>query len=143
MTAAFGWNDPHGNAMSAEAHRFRTAAAHYLRGRPPYAPALIRRVAQLTGLGRVHRVLRAADGSLPESVAALIEKGNDSAPLWQKNLLSSQLDVDRLDYLRRDSLFTGAGYGHFDWLSAAGGRPLPKPLLVNDGSRELNQSPEL
>src|SRR5919202_1619075 len=64
---------------------------------------------------RVNRVLRAADGSLPESVAALIEKGNDSAPLWQKNLLSSQLDVDRLDYLRRDSLFTGAGYGHFDW----------------------------
>jgi HD superfamily phosphohydrolase len=29
--------------------------------------------------------------------------------------MSSQLDVDRLDYLRRDSLFTGAGYGHFDW----------------------------
>ena len=25
------------------------------------------------------------------------------------------IDVDRLDYLRRDSLFTGAGYGHFDW----------------------------
>jgi len=23
--------------------------------------------------------------------------------------------MDRLDYLRRDSLFTGAGYGHFDW----------------------------
>jgi uncharacterized protein len=29
--------------------------------------------------------------------------------------MSSQLDVDRLDYLRRDSLCTGAGYGHFDW----------------------------
>src|SRR5207248_5742343 len=28
---------------------------------------------------------------------------------------ASQLDVDRLDYLRRDSLFTGACYGHFDW----------------------------
>ena len=23
--------------------------------------------------------------------------------------------MDRLDYLRRDSLITGAGYGHFDW----------------------------
>lgn len=32
-----------------------------------------------------------------------------------KYLLSSQLDMDRLDYLRRDSLFTGAGYGHFDF----------------------------
>jgi HD superfamily phosphohydrolase len=64
---------------------------------------------------RVHRALRAVDGSLPEAVAALVEKGNYEPPLWQKNLLSSQLDVDRLDYLRRDSLFTGAGYGHFDW----------------------------
>lgn len=32
-----------------------------------------------------------------------------------KYLLSSQLDMDRLDYLRRDSLFTGAGYGHYDF----------------------------
>ena len=32
-----------------------------------------------------------------------------------KYLLSSQLDMDRLDYLRRDSLFTGAGYGHYDY----------------------------
>lgn len=33
-------------------------------------------------------------------------------------LLSSQLDADRLDYLLRDSLMTGAGYGNFDleWL---------------------------
>jgi hypothetical protein len=23
--------------------------------------------------------------------------------------------VDRLDYLRRDSYFTGSGYGHYDW----------------------------
>ena len=23
--------------------------------------------------------------------------------------------MDRLDYLRRDSLFTGGGFGHFDW----------------------------
>lgn len=33
-------------------------------------------------------------------------------------IVSSELDVDRLDYLRRDSLFTGAGYGNIevDWL---------------------------
>ena len=52
---------------------------------------------------------------MPNRVAALIEKDNPSAMLWQKQLLSSELDVDRLDYLRRDSLFSGAGYGHYDW----------------------------
>ena len=42
--------DPH-------AHRFRTASAHYLKGRPPYAPALIQDVALLVGLGTSHRVM--------------------------------------------------------------------------------------
>lgn len=32
--------------------------------------------------------------------------------IWQ--LVSSQLDCDRLDYLLRDSYFTGATYGHLD-----------------------------
>lgn len=63
---------------------------------------------------RVHQVLTRINAALPERVVALIA-GAGLAPLWQKSLLSSQLDVDRLDYLRRDSLFTGAGYGHFDW----------------------------
>ena len=31
--------------------RYRTASAHYEQGRVPYAPALIRRVAEVTGLG--------------------------------------------------------------------------------------------
>jgi len=35
--------------------------------------------------------------------------------LWQRALISSQLDLDRLDFLRRDSLFSGAEYGNFDW----------------------------
>jgi len=33
-----------------EKHRFRSAAEHYLKGRPPYAQALFQRVALLTGL---------------------------------------------------------------------------------------------
>jgi SAM-dependent methyltransferase len=37
--------------------RFRSTAAHYLRGRPPYADRLIQRVAQLVGLQRTHDVL--------------------------------------------------------------------------------------
>lgn len=55
------------------------------------------------------------DHALPGAVAQLIDKHNSGHPAWMKYLLSSQLDMDRLDYLRRDSLFTGAGYGHFDY----------------------------
>jgi HD superfamily phosphohydrolase len=60
-------------------------------------------------------VLRRVDSTLPRIVADLIDKDNHDHPSWMKYLLSSQLDMDRLDYLRRDSLFTGAGYGHFDY----------------------------
>lgn len=38
-------------------HRFRSAASHYLAGRPAYAPRLIGLVARLTGLRAGHRVL--------------------------------------------------------------------------------------
>jgi trans-aconitate methyltransferase len=40
-----------------EPNRFRTAAAHYLAGRVPYAPRLIARVAEIAGLGRADRVM--------------------------------------------------------------------------------------
>jgi len=63
----------------------------------------------------VHQILRGQGAYLPNHTADLIQKDNFKHPAWQKALLSSELDVDRLDYIRRDSLFTGAGYGHFDW----------------------------
>ena len=62
----------------------------------------------------VNKTLRKRAPTLPSKVSALIAKGS-RAPLWQKSLISSQLDMDRLDYLRRDSLFSGAEYGNFDW----------------------------
>jgi len=62
----------------------------------------------------IHKVLREQDKTLPSKVAALIAK-KPTAPEWQKSLISSQLDVDRLDYIRRDSLCSGAEYGNFDW----------------------------
>jgi SAM-dependent methyltransferase len=40
-----------------EKHRFRSAAKHYRRGRPPYAQALLDRVASRVGLTRAHAVL--------------------------------------------------------------------------------------
>jgi HD superfamily phosphohydrolase len=64
---------------------------------------------------QVHQVLKKQNAYLPDHVADLIDSDNTIHPAWQRALMSSQLDVDRLDYLRRDSLFSGAGYGHFDW----------------------------
>lgn len=52
-----------------EARRFRTAAAHYLAGRVPYAPGLIRRVVELTGLRPTDRVLDLGCGPGPVAAA--------------------------------------------------------------------------
>ncbi len=64
---------------------------------------------------KVNQALKKVSLALPQTVADLINKNNHDHAPWMKYLLSSQLDVDRLDYLRRDSLYTGAGYGHFDY----------------------------
>lgn len=44
-----------------------------------------------------------------------------------ESLVSSQLDVDRMDYLSRDAYFTGAAYGHIDYF-----RILRSMKLVDD-----------
>ncbi len=62
----------------------------------------------------IHKVLSGRNEDLVLKVAALISKRSTS-PLWQKSLISSQIDMDRLDYLRRDALCSGAEYGNFDW----------------------------
>lgn len=60
----------------------------------------------------VGEVLRSFSGALPEDVAGII-RGNFK-PTALAQLVSSQLDVDRMDYLLRDSLMTGAKYGIYD-----------------------------
>lgn len=60
----------------------------------------------------VHRCLAGFDPSLPEKVIAAIE--HRYRPAFVGQLVSSQLDADRLDYLLRDSLMTGAKYGNYD-----------------------------
>jgi uncharacterized protein len=51
-----------------------------------------------------------------DEVAGLIEGGVAAgrAALWQ-DLISGQLDADRMDYLLRDSYHCGVEYGHYDW----------------------------
>ena len=60
----------------------------------------------------VGRVLRDFSPNIAEDVASII-RGN-FRPMALAQLVSSQLDVDRMDYLLRDSLMTGAKYGIYD-----------------------------
>jgi len=57
-------------------------------------------------------VLDEIDKNFATDVASVIKK-EKKFPLIEQ-LISSQLDVDRLDYLERDAYFTGAAYGHID-----------------------------
>src|SRR6266478_4920559 len=60
----------------------------------------------------VGALLRSHSSELPLKVASIIEGKFQPSALGQ--LVSSQLDVDRMDYLLRDSLMTGAKYGVYD-----------------------------
>ncbi|MDO9629143.1 MAG: HD domain-containing protein [Acholeplasmataceae bacterium] len=60
----------------------------------------------------VFKVLSSIDANFASDVASIILK-QKKFPLIEQ-LISSQLDVDRLDYLERDAYFTGAAYGHID-----------------------------
>jgi uncharacterized protein len=64
----------------------------------------------------VHRVLAENDPTLPDRVAALLQ--SPAQRNFYHDILSSQLDADRFDYLLRDNLMTGSQYGGFDlrWL---------------------------
>ena len=62
--------------------------------------------------GEVAEVLRAAMGpSTPDDVMALI-RGESASPL--QRLISGSLDLDKLDYLRRDAFMCGVPYGEID-----------------------------
>ena len=60
----------------------------------------------------VNRILSISN-TLADDIAAVISH-NNKFPLIEA-LVSSQLDVDRMDYLSRDAYFTGAAYGHIDY----------------------------
>ena len=64
----------------------------------------------------------------------------DRVPSYLVQLVSSQLDADRFDYLLRDSHFTGVNYGNFDhrWLIGHlefGDPPLDERLVLTEKAR--------
>src|SRR6266550_2145686 len=60
----------------------------------------------------LNATLKSFSDEMPQRVALIIDGTFKPAALAQ--LVSSQLDVDRMDYLLRDSLMTGAKYGIYD-----------------------------
>lgn len=66
----------------------------------------------LTGDTHINQVLRQVGPDFPNKVASVIAKTYDNRQVVE--LISSQLDVDRMDYLLRDTYYTGTKYGAFD-----------------------------
>lgn len=60
----------------------------------------------------INTILRRVSPDFPDKVASVINHTYSNKQVEQ--LISSQIDVDRMDYLLRDSYFTGASYGEFD-----------------------------
>jgi HD superfamily phosphohydrolase len=60
----------------------------------------------------VGRVLELFSSDIAENIASIIRGDFHNISLAQ--IVSSQLDADRMDYLLRDSLMTGAKYGVYD-----------------------------
>ena len=66
----------------------------------------------ITKNSEIHQILAACDARLPEDVASIIQYRHPKECMNQ--LVSGQLDADRMDYLLRDAYFTGTSYGKFD-----------------------------
>lgn len=60
----------------------------------------------------INQVLKQVSDGFPQKVASVIAKTYPNKQIVQ--MISSQIDADRMDYLLRDSYFTGTNYGNFD-----------------------------
>lgn len=54
------------------------------------------------------------DGISPEDVCELLAKPSDPTRRLLSQVISGELDVDKMDYLLRDSLYCGVRYGNYD-----------------------------
>lgn len=60
----------------------------------------------------INQVLKQVSDDFPEKVASVIDHTYPNPQVVQ--MISSQIDADRMDYLLRDAYFTGTKYGMFD-----------------------------
>lgn len=85
----------------------------------------------ILGDTEINKTLKEIEG-LDHDVASVIAH-EGKYPLIE-SLTSSQLDVDRMDYLSRDAYFTGASYGNIDF------RRIIRSLMVKEGKLYLRAS---
>ncbi|CAN5348873.1 HD domain-containing protein [soil metagenome] len=65
----------------------------------------------ISGDTQVHEVLDKFDDKMADNIVKVLKK--TYYPKYVSHIISSQLDVDRFDYLLRDSYMTGTAYGLF------------------------------
>ena len=69
----------------------------------------------LLGLPEIQKIFdRWGEGLAPANVIALLAKPLDPTQRLLSQIVSGELDVDKMDYLLRDSLFCGVQYGSYD-----------------------------
>ena len=66
----------------------------------------------ILGNTELNSILRAVSDKLPQDIVSIIQHTHENDILNQ--IVSGQLDADRMDYLLRDSYFTATSYGQFD-----------------------------
>ena len=84
----------------------------------------------------IPQILESADID-PANVAEIIEKTSNDRIIV--DIVSSQLDADRMDYLLRDSLYTGVEYGTYDSEWVIHNLCLGKAPLPGSGSSGENE----
>lgn len=80
----------------------------------------------------IHKILFDADETLPRQVASIIDHTHKNVLLVQ--MISGQLDADRMDYLLRDAFYSGTKYGEFDL------ERILRTLRVKEGKLVIKES---
>jgi len=107
--------------LAFNAHRFLTAAPHYLQGRPPYAPILMRRVVQICGLDGSERLLDlgCGPGQIAFALAGHVREAVGIDPeLAMLALARSRADApSNVRFIEGSSYDLGPALGRFRWVT--------------------------
>ncbi len=126
LQTRYGWGSEVYRRLDKHARTIKAAALLHDIGHAPFSHMLERAFGRSHHEDRTIELIEQENGPIrtvlekhglePESVASIIRM--DFPDKLAVDIISSQLDADRMDYLLRDSYCTGVGYGEFDadWL---------------------------